>query len=143
MKTLYQCEVCKATYVSKCKALECEASTGKPKFEVGDIVFARSGFRWYDGDKKWISNPGVLEKKNSDHGYEFYFVVTHIDGDPYDRHRVRYHLATDAMTEESGYRTGYTFDNGDHYTPRKIKSPPERIVEASKELIGLEAEALL
>jgi hypothetical protein len=158
MKTLYQCEVCKELYKTEEKALACERQKFMPRLEVGDIVLARSGFGWFDGDQKWIqnfhklgmyTNPGEMPGKEN-HGncfrecctYVFFYVVTAIDHDTRDPHRVRYHLATKAMSASTGYLDGYTFDEG-HYRPRKVRKPPEFIVEDSKDLIGLESDSLL
>jgi hypothetical protein len=122
--------------------------------KVGDIVYLRSGFCWYDGDRKWISNadridpkkqgnPGPVRRRercpNGDRNcfspcctFQFYYVITHIDSED---DRTRYHVATLAMTEETGYRSGYTFDQG-HFPPRKVAKPPAYVVRTSKALLG-------
>jgi hypothetical protein len=148
-ETTYRCPICKQGYDTQEGAMHCaEKGTEKPIVEVGDIVLGAAGFGWYDGDRKWIKNPDV--KKHPEHGncfgicctYAFYYVVTAIDTDPRDAHRIRYHLFTKAMSEEEGYNSGYTFNVG-HIRPRKVREPPKEVVEDSKDLIGEKAGVLL
>ena len=150
MVPTYKCDICGRTFPSKAAAVACEAyGRPKPSLQVGDIVFARSGFGWYDGDRAWVSNPTV--QGNPKHGncfaacctYRFYYVVTAIDTDTQPgSHRIRYHLVTNAMDGRSGYRSGYTFDSG-HHSPTRVPQPPRQIVKESKALIGLKASHLL
>jgi hypothetical protein len=127
-KLYFACDICDAEYDNEAGALACEAR-GKPNLivAVGDIVFGSAGFGWFDGDKKWVSNPTVSLKRKCPKGdgncfddcctYRFYYVVSAIDVDPEDSHRPRYHLITGAMLKD--YRVGYTFNTG-HVTPRKV-----------------------
>ncbi len=149
MNLLYQCEFCEEIFGGSRRARACEAEgVPDPTVEVGDIVFTQAGFTWCDGEKKWVSNPGVLDRKNPAHGncfgeccsFQFYYVVTHIDN---DGHRLRYHVVTGAMTDDSCHNHGYTYDNGSHCTPRKVRNPPKRVVAASKTFIGFKSDRLL
>jgi hypothetical protein len=156
IKTLFVCGICDAEYESKHEALECEAQ-GLPNYVVGvgDIVLGAAGFTWFDGDKKWIANPNVRLKTtgaqcpNGDSNcfgecctYQFYYVVTALDVDPDSGHSARYHLATQAMIGDTGYRSGYTFNKG-HIAPKKVNDPPPHVLETSKALLGLHASTLL
>ena len=146
--TKFMCAICKKQYDTEAEALKCEAQGFEPRFKIGDIVFAIAGFDWFDGDKRWISNPDVLKNKKHKRGncggacctYQFYYVITHIDSEEGDGHRPRYHLFTNAMT--GGYRSGFTFDI-DHYTPVLVKNPPPFVVKDSKNLIGTRTAHLL
>jgi hypothetical protein len=158
----WACTICGAEYDTEEEALSCEQQEAPtPSAEVGDIVLARAGFGWYDGDRDWIENPDIALKGTpdaaQDHGncfgscctYQFYYVVTAIDlaepgmlvrEDGTWLHRLRYHLRTKAM--KTAYSQGYTFDEC-HCTPSVVEDPPEKVVEESKELIGLEADRLV
>lgn len=163
--TIYECEICGSRHDTEADAAECEAQGIEhvPGLEVGDIVLARAGFGWFDGDVRWIENydrigrkvsPFDRPKKNQSHGncfgacctYQFYYVVTAIDRvEPYkehDGHRVRYHLATLAMSESTGYGSGWTYARH-HVTPTKVAAPPQHVVDTSKALIGREARTLI
>lgn len=146
VKTLYECPICKKGYNNRREAESCLKEGFNPKFKVGDIVFTKAGFGWFDGDEKWISNPDARKKKKHDgcHSdcctFKFYYVISHIDADPDDLHRVRYHVFTDAM--KGCYRDGYTFDVG-HYTPELVENPPEYIVKNSKKFIAKKSGYLL
>ncbi|KKM05074.1 hypothetical protein LCGC14_1757750 [marine sediment metagenome] len=163
MKTIeiYGCEVCGNEYRSAAEALECEATEETPLAEVGDIVFAKAGYGWYDGLKSWVSNahlpPAAQGRRaNPEHGncfadcctYRFYYVVTKIDTDDRDygqigeKHRVRYHLFTLAMTGKQGHRNGFTFAE-QHIPPEKVENPPRAVVRGSKKLLGQAARHLL
>ncbi len=149
----YACDICKAIYPKAKLAEECEAQ-GLPKklLQIGDIVFRRQGFGWYDGDAKWILNPKVLLKPrprqcpvthdfncfDSCCLYNFYFVVTHIDE---NGHRRKYHLATKAMTKKSGWDQGYTYYDG--VSPFLVKKPSQYIIKTSKYLLGNKTDRLL
>jgi hypothetical protein len=141
----YACGICDENYDTSVEAEQCEAKgLDAPVAEVGDIVFLRAGFGWFDGDVRWVLNPDVLERvkkiRPNPHGncfsdcctYKFYYVITAIDN---YYHRRRYHVKTKAMTGEQGYRGGYTFA-GDHVKPIVVKEPPRFIIEDSKDLIG-------
>lgn len=149
--TTYPCPICGKEYDTREDAEKCYAKGFKPKFKVGDIVFAKAGFRWYDGKKTWVSNPSVQE--NPEHGncfghcctYRFYYVVTLIDksDSPHDdSHRVRYHLYTMAMSGKQGHTKGWTFDEH-HLIMGKVKNPPALVFADSKKLIGKKASFLL
>lgn len=153
MKTLYQCDVCGRSSADEASIRACE-TRGIEKhsaIEVGDIVTARAGFGWFDGDPRWIANWERHKRglrRTTSHGncfgkcctYQFLYVVTAIDTQPEDGHRVRYHLATKAMTKKTGYHSGYTFDDGGHCTPR-VLLPKQKL--DTDELIGHKAEGLL
>lgn len=149
----------------KTKALPAVKST-RPKLtralSIGDIVFCRSGFGWYDGDRNWISNadqvdpkglgnPGPIPRGKCPNGdrncfspcctFLFYYVVSFIDEDPTRAGRRRYHLITNAMTRS--HRSGYTFDDGGHFSPWLVEDPPRYILNTSKELLGQAADHLL
>ncbi len=161
-RVLFECEVCHELYPKAKRAQDCEAATEQPRLKVGDIVTCGSGFGWYDGNEKWVSNPGVRKNYSkpripcpSGHGncfspcctFRFYYVVTKIDretkkmvgGNP---HRVRYHLATKAMSGLQGFGRGYTFFKT-HCDPVLVPDPPEDVVKDSQGLIGQEAGTLI
>lgn len=163
--TLYVCEMCEREYRTAREAKACEALalSVKPAFKLGDIVLAKAGFGWYDGDRKWIANAEAVDPRktgnpakrngskcpNGDSNcfgpcctFEFYYVVTHIDDDDRSPHRPRYHLVTDAMNGAKGHRAGYTFDSG-HYLPKKVPHPPAHVAITSRKLIGTKATTLL
>lgn len=153
MKTVtqYQCEVCHRLYDNEALATRCESNIDIPKFQVGDIVTARAGFGWYDGDLAWIGNPDAdTQRIRNSHGncfgdcctYSFYYVITSIDRSPEQLHRMRYHLETLAMSGKMGYRRGYTFNSG-HCSIVKVQAPPSIVIEQSKGLIGHQATGLL
>jgi len=166
-KTIYLCGVCETEYPTLAEAEECEARAKRmsPRFKVGDVVTGRSGFGWFNGDPAWISNPevaaggkpepGGVSTKGSQPGhgncfgdcctYSFFYVVTAIDEDTHQTslpHRVRYHVATKAMSGTEGYRNGYTFDDG-HVTLTKVSNPPDAVVKGLADLIGEKSETLL
>jgi hypothetical protein len=141
--TEYRCPSCNERYSNIKDAEKCLGSDDKPTFKVGDIVEAKYGFGWHDGDKDWIINPEVDPRAK--HGFDkerswgFYYVITHIS---MENHRATYHLATKAMTGKNGYRGGRTYSSG-HWTPKLIENPPKKIIDGSKSLIGLKFEHLL
>jgi hypothetical protein len=167
---LYVCEGCGSEYRKREDAQACEtrARNAAASFKVGDIVTARAGFGWYDGDRSWITNatkvdphkrgkPGPIARRECPNGhgncfsecctFSFYYVITHIDADDFNNearklHRVRYHLATNAMKAKNGYHSGYTFDMG-HFTPTLVEKPPTLVRLASRALIGKKATSLL
>lgn len=136
--TLYGCQICGKQYLTEQDAIICETRPASPRLvEVGDIVIGQPVFGWFDGDPAWVSNP---QAKNGD--IAFYYVVTRVDGDDQNPHRVRYHLFTKAMTGKEGYRCGFTFNEG-HISIRKVSAPAALLVADSKDLIGRQAEHLL
>lgn len=165
------CHLCGTRYPTPHAARLCEElGFPEPLVSVGDIVFTRDGFGWFDGDPAWVANftelfgrrsseqpDHLLEgPKHPEHGncfdacctYRFYYVVTHIDragDDSVDRrdaelHRTRYHLVTDAMKQS--YRSGWTYDAG-HYRPEIALEVPESVRVSAKALIGTRASGLL
>ena len=138
------------------------------RYHPGDIVFAGAGFGWFDGDTAWVANleqlggkpdqvlgTGLAHPRNPDHGncfgecctYKFFWVVTHVDLDPWERMqdeegvvpRPRYHLWTGAM--QYG-RPGYTFDQH-HLTPHLAQAVPDRVKLTSHQFLGHVATSLL
>lgn len=159
----WRCSFCGEEYKSAERARDCEALGFNPTVKVGDIVTCGGGFGWYDGDRRWITNPDVDLDIEKHHGrrkksncfdvcctYLFYYVVTSIDGDhlmtcgrrgrPVDAHRPRYHLFTRAM--KMGYRSGVTYDEG-HYAMTKVKDPSAYLVSSARGLLGLKTERLI
>lgn len=135
--TTYACQICGRKYATEPEAVICETQPEDRRIvEVGDIVTGQGVFSWFDGDSAWVVD--AKAKK----GMAFYYVVTHIDGDEGNAHRVRYHLFTKAMSGKKGYRRGYTFNQG-HVLPRKVVKPPRDVVSDSKDLIGQVAVCLL
>lgn len=144
-KSVYECEICGHTYNTAREAGACEAQgvKGDLAIKVGDIVLARAGFGWFDGDIEWVSNPSVLDHQAHPSincfgtccTYAFYYVVTAIDK---EGHRPRFHLATKAMGGQ-GYSCGFTYAFG-HFTPEKVVDPPDL---QTQDLIGLKATRLL
>lgn len=140
---MYRCPICGTNYDNLEAAESCIIKEDPPICEVGDIVEAKYGFGWYDGNKDWIINPQI--DPSARHGFGpkeswgFYYVVTAIDN---DRHRTRYHLATLAMTGNDGYHGGYTFNSG-HHRPKIVDTVSASIIESSKSLIGKKFEFLL
>lgn len=166
----WACSFCGEEHDTQEEAAGCEALGFEPAWKVGDVVFARSGFGWYDGDQRWISNPNtVLDTEKHDGSdprypkqsncfgkcctYRFYYVVTAIDGDynpgeggaPFrkkrDAHRPRYHLTTGAMGP-NGHHSGYTYDSG-HCGVEAVDDPPDYVRVDSLRFIGEKADRLL
>jgi hypothetical protein len=134
----YECQVCGRKFGAEQDAIICETQPADPRnAEVGDIVIGQPIFGWFDGDVAWVVDKGA---KKGD--IAFYYVVTHIDGDDRNAHRVRYHLFTKAMTGKEGYRSGWTFNEG-HITLKKPIKRPAKVVEDSKDLIGQKSGNLL
>ncbi len=146
----YQCPICKQQYETEKEAQEClNIGIEKSVALVGDIVELNAGYGWFDGDKRWVINPNVNLKGIKSHGncfgkcctYAFYYVITKIENDT-DRHKLKYHVFTNAMTGKQGHRNGYTFSET-HITPKKIKNVPKFVLKDSKKLIGKKAGDLL
>ncbi len=146
----YVCPLCKTNYSTNIEAKKCLDKGFSPTCKVGDVVFAKSGYSWFDDDVKWVSNPNV--KRIADHGncfgecctMQFYYVITKIDMESGSSHRPRYHLFTKAMTGKDGnvgHRCGFVF--GTHFPPQVIKKPPRYVEEDSRKLLGKAAEWLL
>lgn len=135
---LHGCLICGKQYGSEREAVICETQPVDPRLvQVGDIVTGQQIFGWFDGDEAWVVDPNA---KKGD--IAFYYVVTHIDGDDQDPHRVRYHLFTKAMTGKQGYRSGYTF-NRHHISIKKAAKWPSNVERDSKDLIGQKSDRLL
>lgn len=150
----YRCQICKVIHPTRRAAQACEdRGPLRFAFAVGDIVTARYGFGWYDGDERWVINRDVDPKsRNPLHGncfsecctWGFYYVVTKLDGDPDDGHRARYHLFTGAMTGKSGYDQGYTYDSG-HCALKLVPRPdrPRFVITDARRFHGRAADRLL
>lgn len=150
--TLYACNICESEYESEADATGCEARGREQELvAIGDIVvFDRYIFGWYDGERAWVANfDEVTEEPHTCSErfcrrccYRFYYVVTAIDRDTKDRHRVRYHLVTKAMKESTSYSAGYTFNSG-HFRPIKVPRPPAAVVSSARALIGRKTQRLI
>jgi len=163
----FQCEICKEVYDAAADAQRCEAQGRDEQYlKVGDIVLARSGFGWFDGDENWVENYAAISdggkysdrqrlmQEHPDHGncfsacctFQFFYVVTAIDNwgtcKKTRTHQRRYHLFTEAMTVEQGYRSGVTFREG-HHTPILAEYVPASVREAAAKLVGQTADCLL
>lgn len=156
LHTTYKCEICGVVYESKkaCEACESQKMT-TPLIKPGDIVFCGRGrFGWFDGDKGWVK-----KERTGDKLFSFYYIVTaieieesehaffyikKIDGESINEHRWQVHLFTKAMSEKTGYQSGYTFDEG-HMTVIGIKKLPKLpgIRKFRKEFVGQTAECLV
>lgn len=156
-KTVFLCSTCEESYDTFQKALNCESQTDESQFNIGDIVTTvRGHYGWFDGDKSWVIDPtgGKKErdllkkyglKPDKFHGtrtLHFYYVITDIDRDPANKHKVRYHLHTRAILYSNKPKSGYTFNEG-HIPIVLIKDPPKQIVKRSLQLIGKKAVELL
>lgn len=153
IERVYRCPICRVAYDSLAQAERCEArGAERARFVVGDIVLAGAGFGWFDGDPRWVANfsrlggtrDQVLQRGICPHDtdncfsdcctYAFYYVVTVVDVDERDGHRVRYHVFTKAMTGAQGYRSGYTFNSG-HVGLRHVA--PSRATFVRRDAIDL------
>lgn len=139
-KILYACQICGKVYRTEAEAVVCETRLkDEPLAKVGDIVIAGGGrFGWFDGDKRWTRRG----KGGIRNDISLLYVVTHMDGDSREPHRLRYHLFTKAMKPDSGYHHGHTYNNG-HYTPHKIQKPSPFLVRDSRDLIGLKTDVII
>jgi hypothetical protein len=139
-ETVYTCEICGNTspfphVIKMCEAQGAEKAVAK----IGDIVTLHAGFGWFDGDVNWVTDPRVLFHTAHPNTncfcpqctFSFYYVVTFVDQ---AGHTLRYHVATRAMTEGSGYAHGWTRTRT-HYTPVVVTAPPAIVVEQSKDLL--------
>jgi hypothetical protein len=150
--TLYACDICGSEYEKEEDAKTCEArGQDVERYQVGDVVvFDQYRFGWYDGERAWIENfDDVVETSHTCETrfcrkccYRFYYIVTAIDRDPRDGHRVRYHLETKAMKTSTGYSNGYTFNVG-HFTPKKVPRPPAAVASSGRALVGRTSKHLL
>lgn len=146
----YQCPICREKYKTKKGAQEClDIGMEKPIASVGDIVELDAGYGWFDGDKRWIINPSVKLRGIKSHGncfekcctYAFYYVITKIEND-IGRHKLKYHVYTNAMTLASGHSRGFTFTET-HITPKIAQNVPKFVIKNSKKLIGKDGKYLL
>ena len=135
----YQCPICKKEYETTERAVKCKNRGFSPKFKIGDIVFSGAGYTWYNGDRRWISNPNVkFGRGRSQHKgcfkecctYKFYWVIIDVDGYPDNLHKPRYHLATGAMKGKKGYQDKYIDMRSK--SPEMVIEPPEYVVKDSK-----------
>jgi hypothetical protein len=156
----YACSICRTEYDKREEAVACESVPEErpdPKLAPGTIVFAHSGFGWFDGDRRWVSNPDILGKRDgkpcpNGYGncfepcctYRFYYVVTIVeppavwvpeDRYVFEKHRVRYYVETKAMSGKQGHRGGYT-SLRHHIRPAPVKAPPAFVVRDARDLVG-------
>lgn len=104
--------------------------------EVGDIVLDYPRFGWFVGHESWVSNPdAVAQRDGGNENYAFYYVVTAIAPAPNDPHRLAYHVATLAMTANTGYHSGYKVAYGQSPLT-KVSDPPAAVLAQSKDLLG-------
>lgn len=160
-RTIYECPTCNRRYYDRATAQACaERPVDIERYKVGDIVLTTYGYSWFDGSRVWIENKRLLGRKNWQKlryrcrrfrncsgrccTLGFYYVVSKVDRDPEDGHRVRYHLATGALTPPKGMRAvgGYTF-NEHHQSLVLVKRPPRQVLAAAKAFIGFEAGHLI
>lgn len=134
--------MCQSEFGDKDEAQAClDRGVEKTDLKVGDIVEVKYGYGWFDGDKQWVINPDVDHSK---HGFDkscswgFYYVITAIEP---DKHRLKFHVMTNAMTGSHGHRHGYTYLTG-HCTPKKINAPKFVKFDAIN-LIGFKSDRLL
>lgn len=151
----YACNICGSQYESLVEAQRCEEKgLEAPVVEEGDIVFLHSGFGWFDGDPKWVSNLKTIQSRgikkcpkkspncfSSCCTYRFFYVVTKVTRHQDDPHRTIYHVVTLAMTGSKGHHNGWT--SLTHFRPKKVQNPPEYVVKTSKALLGKEFNHLL
>lgn len=141
MKILYQCETCRKMYDTRKEAAACEDTPYEVRWTVGDIVKCGGArFGWYNGDIGWVVNRKPYIQPPGSHRYEFIYVITAIDRAPKNEHLARYHLATKAMLEGTGYDGGYTIDDPHyHYRIERISLSPKHarhIIEGMRDLMG-------
>lgn len=153
--TVYECSTCLVRYGAREEAEACASQPiQKPLFHTGDIVTYVYGYSWFDGDKRWIVNPELLLKrdwekrrykcrKSGGNCFDpcctlgFYYVVTAVDEDPQNQHRIRYHLFTKAMSGDNGYRGAFIYQ--DFISLKKVRNPSRSLVRDSMDLIGKKA----
>lgn len=136
----YICATCLKRHDFALDAIKCFDSTETTTLKVGDVVEAGYGFGWFDGDKDWVINPDVNQSKHGfgkDCSMGFYNVITHIDTDLNNSHRLRIHLFTRAMSSNSSYKSCYTYLSDKSL---KLIEAPKKIIDESKAFIGLKAE---
>ncbi len=63
VETFFACPICKRKYEDKKQAEKCLKRGFFPKFKVGNIVFIYKHFGWFNGDKRWVSNPNVTHQE--------------------------------------------------------------------------------
>lgn len=140
----WKCPYCANVYDTKAEAQRCirDALAHQPRFAVGEVVRVPRGFGWFDGATEWVA--GSAGKFHGQDMHAFYYVVVHVDNDPHEPHRPRYHLATRAMSGARGYRMGYTFDQH-HITPERLATQPSLpgLADVLKELQGRPVPGLL
>ncbi len=112
----YRCVICGEEYAKKSAAEECAARGFKPTAKVGDLVVTGHMMGWIDGSEAWVHEKTKSKRATkTGFSYTLIYIVTFIDGDERDGHRVRYHLRSLAMKDGEGYGLGYTYDEG-HYS---------------------------
>lgn len=159
--TMHRCPLCLEIYDTREEADACAgqgmlAQTEETALRVGDIVIAgRARFGWFDGDPAWVAEKWDAGRGQGLHnagGMTLYYVVTAITGEypgfnPNHRHDAHHssvfvRLATNAMTGEQGYRSGWTGPG--HMKLLKVDPQPD--LPGKQELIaevGAGAKALL
>lgn len=155
-EVIYKCLGCQYPHRTMEQAQECENQSTRAfggDIKVGDIVTANTGYQWFDGDSRWISNytedqprrkkrlPCPTDPSDTNcHigccGYNMYFVVTAI---AVKDHKFIYHCVTKALGPS--YSGWTSVVDGRKLT--KVENPPEFVVEDSKDLIGVFCEGTL
>lgn len=73
MKTIFQCEICRAQYDTAGEALKCEAQGLPTHIKVGDIITKQDGYGWHTGPDHWvIFNTGKFHGVST---RDFYWLV--------------------------------------------------------------------
>lgn len=147
----YECSVCGNEYDTPERAKQCEQHGFNPTLTVGDVVvLPRKSCSSIDGRSEWVYSKKAVDSR-TEYEYVLSYVVTHVDMDTKDhffysegesRHRPRYHLRTLALSSEREDASGYTFDRY-HFTPKRIETPPEVVVEESEPFLGDKATTLI
>jgi hypothetical protein len=153
------CLFCGTQYWTKKEADKCAAHGFKPTLKVGDIVTPGPHYGWYNGDEKWLT--GEMEIDRGTRLLGFYYVVTHIDSDDFNRslepaalHRPRYHAFTRALIVDGDHFSyaegerddsdfavgGYTFDSG-HWRLRPVPNIALADLPGAQELVNLAPRA--
>ncbi len=77
MKTLYQCDTCRAQYDNIAKALSCEAQKLPTNIKVGDIIKKHDGYGWHTGPDHWIMfDTGTFHGRST---RDFYWLVLEVN----------------------------------------------------------------
>lgn len=77
MKTIYECEICRARYDQPGKALACEAQALPTDIKVGDIIKKHDQYGWHTGPDHWIMfNTGTFHGRSM---RDFYWLVIAVE----------------------------------------------------------------